>query len=74
MTSTPEQEPPAAETPASEAAAPAPAAPAVPLTNDELSRRFYYGGLLGLPWLWIVHALYWHGKQKDDVDAPANGM
>eukprot|EP00536_Pseudo-nitzschia_multiseries_P006355 jgi/Psemu1/255320/estExt_Genewise1Plus.C_1340002 len=35
------------------------------LRDDELSKRFYYGGLLGLPWLWIVHALHFHGKQRN---------
>jgi hypothetical protein len=32
---------------------------------DELSKRFYYAGLLGLPWLWMVHVMHWHGKKKD---------
>jgi hypothetical protein len=36
----------------------------VPLRADELSRRMFLGGLLGLPWLWIVHTLYWYGKQR----------
>mmetsp|Transcript_788 Transcript_788/g.1802 ORF Transcript_788/g.1802 Transcript_788/m.1802 type:complete len:132 (-) Transcript_788:81-476(-) len=35
------------------------------LRDDELSKRFYYGGLLGLPWLWIVHALHFNGKQRN---------
>mmetsp|Transcript_10183 Transcript_10183/g.24730 ORF Transcript_10183/g.24730 Transcript_10183/m.24730 type:complete len:132 (+) Transcript_10183:186-581(+) len=34
------------------------------LTDDELSKRFYYGGLFGLPWLWIVHAFHFHGKRR----------
>ena len=32
---------------------------------DVLSKRFYYAGFLGLPWLWIVHVLNWHGKKKE---------
>mmetsp|Transcript_31066 Transcript_31066/g.73213 ORF Transcript_31066/g.73213 Transcript_31066/m.73213 type:complete len:132 (-) Transcript_31066:1582-1977(-) len=35
------------------------------LRDDELSKRFYYGGLLGLPWLWIVHALHFLGKERN---------
>mmetsp|Transcript_14985 Transcript_14985/g.42341 ORF Transcript_14985/g.42341 Transcript_14985/m.42341 type:complete len:147 (+) Transcript_14985:72-512(+) len=31
---------------------------------DELSRRMFWGGCLGLPWLWIVHTFYWHGQQR----------
>ena len=38
------------------------------LRDDELSKRYFYIGCLGLPWLWIVHALYWHGKQKPDSE------
>ncbi|VEU34683.1 unnamed protein product [Pseudo-nitzschia multistriata] len=41
-----------------------PSTPPEGLRDDELSKRFYYGGLLGLPWLWIVHALHFHGKQR----------
>jgi hypothetical protein len=52
---------------------PTPAAPKTPLENDELSRRFFYGGLLGLPWLWIVHTLNWYGKKGDrNSDPPDN--
>ena len=47
--------------------------PKTPLENDELSRRYFYGGLLGLPWLWIVHTLNWYGKQRDsNIDPPDN--
>ena len=35
------------------------------LRDEELSRRFYYGGLFGLPWLWIVHAIHFYGKQRN---------
>ena len=38
--------------------------PADELRDDELSKRFFYGGMLGLPWLWIVHAINFHGKQR----------
>lgn len=38
--------------------------PAEELRDDELSKRFYYGGMLGLPWLWIVHAIHFYGKQR----------
>jgi hypothetical protein len=36
------------------------------ITPDELSRRMFFGGMLGLPWLWIAHTLYWYGKQRED--------
>jgi hypothetical protein len=35
-----------------------------PLRDDELSRRMFYVGCFGLPWLWIVHTIFWYGKQK----------
>ena len=41
-----------------------PSTPPEELRDDELSKRFYYGGMCGLPWLWIVHALFYHGKQR----------
>ena len=44
------------------------AAAAPPLRDDELSRRIYYGGLVGLPWLWIVHTVHYYGKQRK-IDA-----
>ena len=34
------------------------------LPADELSKRFFYGGCFGLPWLWIVHVFYWYGKAR----------
>lgn len=35
---------------------------------DEVSRRVFYGGMFGLPWLWIVHTLGWYSKQKVEGD------
>jgi len=35
------------------------------LRDDELSKRFYYGGMFGLPWLWIVHVIHFYGKQRN---------
>ncbi|KAG7343234.1 presenilin enhancer-2 subunit of gamma secretase [Nitzschia inconspicua] len=37
------------------------------IEDFELSKRYYYAGLLGLPWLWIVHTINWHGKKKSIV-------
>jgi hypothetical protein len=34
------------------------------LRDDEISKRIFYAGCLGLPWLWIVHTLGWYGKQR----------
>ena len=36
------------------------------LRDDQLSRRYYIGGLIGLPWLWIVHAIHYYGKQRNE--------
>ena len=47
---------------------PSPDEPSTPpegLRDDELSKRFYYGGMCGLPWLWIVHAIHFYGKQRN---------
>ena len=41
-----------------------PSSPVEGLRDDELSKRFYYGGMFGLPWLWIVHAIHFYGKQR----------
>jgi len=45
-----------------------PSTPSEALRDDELSKRFYYGGMFGLPWLWIVHAFHFYGKQRN-IDA-----
>lgn len=42
-----------------------PLTPDEELRDDELSKRFYYGGMFGLPWLWIVHAIHFYGKQRN---------
>jgi hypothetical protein len=34
------------------------------LRDDELSRGMFYVGCFGLPWLWIVHTIFWYEKQK----------
>jgi hypothetical protein len=39
------------------------------MKDDELSRRYYFAGFAGLPWLWIVHTLNWYGKQKAGMGA-----
>jgi hypothetical protein len=43
------------------------------IESYELSKRFYYGGFLGLPWLWIVHVMHWYGKKKDVVRPDQTG-
>jgi hypothetical protein len=32
------------------------------MRTDLLSKRLFTAGCFGLPWLWIVHALYWRGQ------------
>lgn len=50
------------------------------MREDVLARRLFYVGCLGLPWLWIVHILYWFGKQhrnsnnNDDNDDGATNQ
>ena len=39
---------------------------------EELSRRMFLGGLLGLPWLWIAHTLYFRGKERQQRRANSN--
>ncbi|KAL7569339.1 hypothetical protein ACA910_016881 [Epithemia clementina (nom. ined.)] len=36
------------------------------MRSDLLSKRFFFGGLFGLPWLWIVHVLYFRGNQQSE--------
>jgi hypothetical protein len=36
------------------------------LRDDEISKRIFYAGCLGLPWLWIVHTLGWYDKQRGE--------
>jgi hypothetical protein len=31
---------------------------------DVLSKRLFLAGCFGLPWLWCVHVLYWHSKER----------
>mmetsp|Transcript_13875 Transcript_13875/g.16764 ORF Transcript_13875/g.16764 Transcript_13875/m.16764 type:complete len:131 (-) Transcript_13875:1448-1840(-) len=36
------------------------------MRDDVLAQRLFYGGCLGLPWLWLVHVMYWYGKQRQN--------
>eukprot|EP00527_Entomoneis_sp_CCMP2396_P009649 CAMPEP_0198136784 /NCGR_PEP_ID=MMETSP1443-20131203/388_1 /TAXON_ID=186043 /ORGANISM="Entomoneis sp., Strain CCMP2396" /LENGTH=116 /DNA_ID=CAMNT_0043798059 /DNA_START=122 /DNA_END=472 /DNA_ORIENTATION=+ len=36
------------------------------MRSDLLSKRMFFGGLFGLPWLWIVHVFYFRGSQESD--------
>ena len=38
------------------------------MRTDLLSKRMFTAGCFGLPWLWIVHALYWRHPSEDDAD------
>ena len=42
------------------------------LQEDEISQRIFYGGLLGLPWLWMVHAMGYYSKKRN-TDALLEG-
>jgi len=35
------------------------------MRTDLLSKRLFTAGCFGLPWLWIVHILYWRGYQEE---------
>jgi hypothetical protein len=39
------------------------------LKDDEISRRIFYAGMFGLPWLWIVHAMGYRSNKPDNEDA-----
>lgn len=34
------------------------------MRSDLLSKRIFIAGCFGLPWLWIVHILYWNSNQE----------
>lgn len=36
------------------------------MRDDVLAKRLFYGGCLGLPWLWLVQVMYWYGKERQD--------
>uniref|UniRef100_A0A7S3P8C1 Gamma-secretase subunit PEN-2 n=1 Tax=Amphora coffeiformis TaxID=265554 RepID=A0A7S3P8C1_9STRA len=36
------------------------------MRSDLLSKRFFFAGCLGLPWLWIVHILYWRTNEESN--------
>jgi hypothetical protein len=44
---------------------------------DELSRKMFFAGCFGLPWLWIVHTLFFYnkvanaGEDDDEYDGGA---
>jgi hypothetical protein len=38
------------------------------LKDDELSRRIFYAGMFGLPWLWLVHAMGYQSNKPDIQD------
>lgn len=36
------------------------------MRSDLLSKRIFFAGFLGLPWLWIVHILYWRTNEESN--------
>jgi hypothetical protein len=36
------------------------------MRSDLLSKRLFFAGCLGLPWLWIVHILYWRSNEESN--------
>ena len=38
------------------------------MRTDLLSKRLFAAGCLGLPWLWIVHVLYWRGNHDAETN------
>lgn len=36
------------------------------MRTDLLSKRMFTAGCFGLPWLWIVHSLYWRNNQSPE--------
>jgi hypothetical protein len=42
------------------------------MREDLLSKRIFLAGLCGLPWLWIVHVLYYYGRQREEEQQRQN--
>ena len=42
------------------------------MRTDLLSKRLFQAGCFGLPWLWIVHVLYWRGNTSEANEALLN--
>lgn len=47
------------------------------MRSDLLSKRIFFAGCFGLPWLWVVHILYDRGLEASDqnsneTDDPTN--
>lgn len=42
------------------------------MRTDILSKRLFQAGCFGLPWLWIVHVLYWRGSRQESTEAILN--
>ena len=36
------------------------------MREDLLSKRLFLAGCFGLPWLWVVHVLYYRNKKRGD--------
>ena len=36
------------------------------MRSDLLSKRMFMGGMFGLPWLWVVHVLYFRGNKESE--------
>ena len=37
------------------------------MRTDLLSKRIFSVGCFGLPWLWVVHVLYWRGNEEGEA-------
>mmetsp|Transcript_37793 Transcript_37793/g.43171 ORF Transcript_37793/g.43171 Transcript_37793/m.43171 type:complete len:127 (+) Transcript_37793:80-460(+) len=42
------------------------------MREDKLARTLFYVGCAGLPWLWLVHLLYWVEKQRRNASGENN--
>jgi Presenilin enhancer-2 subunit of gamma secretase len=42
------------------------------MRSDVLSRRLFYAGCCGLPWLWVVHVWYWKTYVQGNEDHDHN--
>lgn len=38
------------------------------MRSDLLSKRIFFAGCFGLPWLWVVHVLFHVGGSKEEGD------
>lgn len=44
-----------------------------PLTDDQISKRIFYAGLFGLPWLQLVHSMGFYSNKRNNLISAESG-